>query len=131
MCAKPLFVNGRLDEDQDFYAVNEMVKFICDDGFTLVGAKKLTCLKSGDFSGNIPICVRESLATLFATYLCISTYNRLWYTSPNETYEKRKRISLFEYCFTLILIYVHVSTLNSQISIIVINCQVSTELQCS
>ncbi|XP_038044292.1 sushi domain-containing protein 2-like [Patiria miniata] len=38
------------------YLVNATVDVACDDGFTLTGSSKLTCLEDGQWSSDLPVC---------------------------------------------------------------------------
>ncbi|XP_038056068.1 sushi domain-containing protein 2-like, partial [Patiria miniata] len=39
------------------YLVNATVDVACDDGFTLTGSSRLTCLEDGQWSSGLPVCV--------------------------------------------------------------------------
>lgn len=59
MCERPFLDNGFLVEDQISYSVGQMVNFFCNDGFSRVGVKKVTCLKTGKWSDEFPTCERD------------------------------------------------------------------------
>lgn len=46
--------HGRLYGDT--YSVDSQVTFSCEEGFQLMGAAKLTCMESGEWSHPIPYC---------------------------------------------------------------------------
>ncbi|XP_038057143.1 sushi domain-containing protein 2-like [Patiria miniata] len=47
--------NGKLSGT--VYLVNATVDVACDDGFSLKGSSSLTCLKDGQWSSDLPICI--------------------------------------------------------------------------
>ena len=51
--------NGSLDPEEDQYVVDDVVTFNCDDGFELVGSRKLTCQTDGEWTDDEPTCERE------------------------------------------------------------------------
>ncbi|CAK8684025.1 unnamed protein product [Clavelina lepadiformis] len=48
--------NGDLAPSKTSYDVRDRITFTCDDGFSVVGAKRVVCLASGEWSDNVPIC---------------------------------------------------------------------------
>jgi len=67
-CDRPIFDNGRLDEDKPEYEVHDIVVFICDRGFRLVGESPLKCGIDGEWSDDFPICERKMLKWMSKLY---------------------------------------------------------------
>ena len=44
---------------QFYYRIGETVEFNCLLGLKMRGARRIECLKSGSWSGAIPLCVRK------------------------------------------------------------------------
>jgi len=42
-----------------YYHIGETVEFNCLLGLKMLGARRIVCLKSGSWSGAVPLCVRE------------------------------------------------------------------------
>lgn len=51
----PAVINGKYDES-DSYSYREVVQYTCDDGFTMIGSKSITCSKDGRFEPAPPKC---------------------------------------------------------------------------
>ena len=45
---------------QFYYRVGELVEFNCLVGLKIQGARRIECLKSGLWSGAIPLCIRKT-----------------------------------------------------------------------
>ncbi len=43
------------------WKVNSVVRFSCKAGYNIMGPKKLTCLATGKWSGNVPRCLKGNL----------------------------------------------------------------------
>ena len=52
------------------YSVGTIATYVCDEGFSLVGAMTRVCQSDGTFSGTDPVCslIRELKITLFSVY---------------------------------------------------------------
>ena len=44
---------------QFYYKVGELVEYDCPLGLKMQGARRIECLKSGLWSGAIPLCVKD------------------------------------------------------------------------
>ncbi|KAL7986416.1 hypothetical protein Chor_011582 [Crotalus horridus] len=56
-CVRPLeFENGVFETFQQFYDINQELRFACYDGYQLRGSQIRTCLPSGKWSGETAIC---------------------------------------------------------------------------
>ncbi|XP_041859180.1 membrane cofactor protein-like [Melanotaenia boesemani] len=52
----PAIVNGHVDPDEEAYNYRQVVTYVCDNDYTLEGAKQGTCLENHEFSHKPPIC---------------------------------------------------------------------------
>ena len=48
--------NGMVMTNQDHYRFGDMIKFMCNFGYEMVGNPSLLCTSSGDWNGSIPEC---------------------------------------------------------------------------
>ncbi|XP_015671918.1 complement factor B-like, partial [Protobothrops mucrosquamatus] len=56
-CVRPLeFENGVFETFQQFYDINQELRFACYDGYQLRGSQIRTCLPNGKWSGETAIC---------------------------------------------------------------------------
>ncbi|XP_035662200.1 macrophage mannose receptor 1-like [Branchiostoma floridae] len=67
--------NGAMNGSNSY---GDVVTFICNTGYNLVGSSTLTCLSSLAWSGNPPTCARcsDGYSYLAHTRLCYRAYNR-------------------------------------------------------
>nr|AAR21601.1 complement factor B precursor [Naja kaouthia] len=56
-CVRPVqFENGELEAFQQFYEINQELKYTCYGGYQLLGPQIRTCLPTGKWSGETAIC---------------------------------------------------------------------------
>uniref|UniRef100_A0A8C6VJ57 Complement factor B n=1 Tax=Naja naja TaxID=35670 RepID=A0A8C6VJ57_NAJNA len=56
-CVRPVqFENGELEAFQQFYEINQELKYTCYGGYQLLGPQMRTCLPTGKWSGETAIC---------------------------------------------------------------------------
>ena len=58
-CSRPTLENGRFEDDKQLYDAGETVDFYCDEGFNLVGAQRITCQATSEWSDDFPSCDRK------------------------------------------------------------------------
>ncbi|XP_065143180.1 complement factor B [Paramisgurnus dabryanus] len=60
-CPNPrVLENGEIAPYKDRYYVNDTTTYTCHSDFTFRGSKKRTCLPNGKWSGDTPVCGRDS-----------------------------------------------------------------------
>jgi len=49
--------NGIIIGDaEEYYSINSVIEFSCNDGYSTSGSVSLTCQGDGSWTGNIPLC---------------------------------------------------------------------------
>ena len=63
----------------------DSVELGCDEGYTLIGESRLTCLETGVWSSDVPHCqppIGMTLGLMLSTPLRKHAYSNIWKTSP-------------------------------------------------
>nr|XP_014289884.1 sushi, von Willebrand factor type A, EGF and pentraxin domain-containing protein 1 isoform X2 [Halyomorpha halys] len=56
-CSYPgTVISGRMSLVKFYYSIDEVIEFRCDEGLIMSGPAKIRCLKTGKWSGSIPVC---------------------------------------------------------------------------
>lgn len=71
-------VNGKANHAKSSYAINEVITYECDLGYTLVGHQDIVCQKDGHFSSKVPLCKSKFLILNERRLLFIFISNTIW-----------------------------------------------------